>query len=547
MITLRASAVDSDLSPSPCLFLTIAKPAGIQVGDFLVATIAYLGPEPPAPFPTYADPVAPDGWTLLARVKNPELPGANGWARLLVYWKWAQDEPAKWVWSTTDHDFNGGIVRAYANVDPVAPILDDASGAVTTAGVTHQIPAVFAAADNALLVASMVTADGFGGGAYTTPSGWTSVKKRDHAGTALNHTTQAFDKQRGVAGQEAATNCTYSVNAYAATHVLALRPAPESLRSIDDVNTTLIDMLPPGVRSVYDFDGDIGKFYRAMAGVGKAHGFDLIDRLRRESMPPLAVENLADWEGIIGLASTAIAQFGTEPQRQQLIAAVMSTIGYTRANILLSGLVYLLGLSTVPTVVECDRSALYTANSEPFTGIIGAGGITTVALVVSKDSGLVRSTGAQLKLVITHPSAQDILYVTLRAPSGTTKTWYPVLSGAYSGQAIWLYAPSMAGQAASGTWTITIGDIGSAGGTIDTGSLLFAEAYLGGPAFEWGVMVKFSELGSQGVVDLVSALLLLRRLSPAHMRADVLLSDTGGAVGAIPDEAWTIPDMCIPG
>ena len=35
MISLRASAVDSDLSPSPCRFLTIAKPAGIQVGDFL--------------------------------------------------------------------------------------------------------------------------------------------------------------------------------------------------------------------------------------------------------------------------------------------------------------------------------------------------------------------------------------------------------------------------------------------------------------------------------------------------------------------------------
>jgi hypothetical protein len=320
--------------------------------------------------------------------------------------------------------------------------------------------------------------------------------------------------------------------------------------TIDDARRYLLALLPPGHDEFYDESptGDVFLIFDAAGQLFKQNAFDLLDTLRTEIFPPSAVQKTPDWEAALGIANQAPALLGTMAQRQQAVVAKLRESGPFCDPVVQSIIGPLLGYfpSTPVQLLKASRSFLTLAHSYGFIGDlrIAAGTTATVAMLVN-DGGHVARMGAQLQLV-TDTSTPNI-QVTLTAPDRRSVGW----SDAYQSVPLWLAAPSLAGAAIGGNWTLAITNHGSAPITVYDGECLFVEGIgpnedTGGAIFHWGVYADPAHVGESGVPpDFPSVLAAIARIKHSHTVGWLIQS-----LAPYPDVTSgphaAIPDRCVP-
>lgn len=188
--------------------LTILKPAGLSVGDLLVAGIAKheaVG--------SGSDIAPPVGWQL---VSNPTIPDD---LQLAVYLKVVGDaEPASYTWRTGDRDANGAIL-AYSGTDPRSPVAGGNVAADSAKGTAIRVPSFEVPAANSVLV-MFATIEGPKQNPIAPPGGFIEQAERT-IHPSLSASDMPFPSRRAT-GQLVATAESPGSNLGVA---LALRPA----------------------------------------------------------------------------------------------------------------------------------------------------------------------------------------------------------------------------------------------------------------------------------------------------------------------------------
>ena len=87
--------------------LTISRPTVIN-GDFMVAIITI--PDTSLPIS------APTGWTRFGYT--------TGFRVIVVYTKWADNEPSSYTWQTQYGENSAGMIAVFKNVNPTTPIIN---------------------------------------------------------------------------------------------------------------------------------------------------------------------------------------------------------------------------------------------------------------------------------------------------------------------------------------------------------------------------------------------------------------------------------------
>lgn len=303
---------------------------------------------------------------------------------------------------------------------------------------------------------------------------------------------------------------------------------------------------PPGDDQLYDWDTfgswtarDLREKARALLALWGQQ-----EKLRRELTPQAASETLSDWERLMGLAKTPIAQRGSDGARQAQLVARWREFGASTPDHILAALLAICGPTAV-TLIETPRSLLTAENWYEFP--VGALPLTISASgdseldVVCGDNAPVSSGGARVTLRVTHPSVED-LYLVIYAPDGTNSGRYYFGTGAASGQDFVFRWKAAQGLAIDGVWRIVITDGGAAGGTVDDPagdgiSGLFVEGIgrspagfdgLGANIFEWAIRVDEAAVAS--TYDRAVARGLVRRWNPGHCRGYLVLTGVGDAM-----------------
>ncbi len=534
MISLIASASDSNPAGAS-QFVAIPVPVGVQCGDLAIVAIAL-----PASGMTVTPPDS--GWTQLVQTDTTQAFG------VVVFWTMVLNlQQVNWVFALSSSVQATGVATVYRGTDSFAPI--DASVALLSAsGTSHAVAGVSTqqpAEEVVLFVA------GAASGTYTPPSGWTEAAKKQQSGSSIS----AQHRQVQPAGALAGFSETFSASVLGASVVIALAPSPGTM-TFADAYQRVFDSLPPGIDNVLDFtpgSGDFWKLTWAIGAVLKLFVFDLVDLLRSETLAHLSRYKLPDWEGLFGLRGSRVSQIGTiAARRAQVLGAWRSAAGQgSSIPVTQAVLTPLLGYnpSTLPLVIECDRSLLKllhqydTANGSDVSIPVGT---TTLTIPVIGDGGKVAKMGAQLELAFA--TADTTLFsFTLTAPDGTSKTWN---AGTTSGP-LWLQAPSLAGAAIQGNWTLAITNGSGSPTTLYSASFLFVEGVqqgqqTAGAAYDWGVYADPAHLAENGtVIDLSAARAAIKKLSFSYTIGNLIQSlapspnvDTGASAA--------IPDECIP-
>ncbi|MES2563507.1 MAG: DUF6701 domain-containing protein [Pseudomonadota bacterium] len=191
--------------------LSINKPAGTVQNDVLVASIAAR--------PHTVTITPPAGWVLVRRTDN-----VNGDSNTLaVYRKLAgAAEPTHYTWVISASTGAAGGIQAFANVDPVNPILIE-DGASTASGTSHATPSVTTGLANAMIVASF----GYGSARdWAPPAGMNEAfdrRSQDVSSTGI--TVSAHYASQPAAGASGIKTAIASADADDGNaHILALRP-----------------------------------------------------------------------------------------------------------------------------------------------------------------------------------------------------------------------------------------------------------------------------------------------------------------------------------
>jgi len=203
-------------APTTSFPLNIATPAGLSVGDLLLASVAAT--------PSTITIAPPAGWTLLRRV----VQGSATTSSLSTYYRVADgSEPGSTTWTLSGAGFGGGAggMARFSGVDIASPI-DAEAGSATNSTLTHTAPTVTTTGVDHLLVTLHSYASS---STWTPPAGMTevvdvaSLAPPNPAGIALAMNTEL----RPNAGATGARTATSTANAdRGATHSVALRATP---------------------------------------------------------------------------------------------------------------------------------------------------------------------------------------------------------------------------------------------------------------------------------------------------------------------------------
>ncbi len=191
--------------------VVVARPAGMEAGDVLVAVIAAVGT------PSVS---TPDGWTLLG------VQDAATSVRAVAYYRVADgSEPASWTWTLGASQRSFGWVGAYTGVDLLAPVEFSAGAADTTAG-TSWTTASASVSRQSVRVVTAVAAVRTASGVATTWTGF-DTERADSSTNAGSGTDLAACVQdyEGVASSQANVFTSSQSCTAGALWAVTLRPA----------------------------------------------------------------------------------------------------------------------------------------------------------------------------------------------------------------------------------------------------------------------------------------------------------------------------------
>jgi chitodextrinase len=204
-VTFRAAATASVRSGTT---LTIARPAGTQTGDVMLASIDVRNP---------ASVNAPTGWTL---VRN-DGTTADGIGKSTFWHAIGVGEGSSYSWTLGSAQSAAGVIAAYSGADVSNPI-DTASGQVSASGTAVTAPSVLVAASGSQLVALVGAA---GNVSVSTPNGMTE-RAEISGGTGTTKTVSEASDAQAAAGATGTRTATLSRSAPAVAQLVVLRPSP---------------------------------------------------------------------------------------------------------------------------------------------------------------------------------------------------------------------------------------------------------------------------------------------------------------------------------
>ncbi|MBF6569146.1 MAG: hypothetical protein IVW54_09750 [Candidatus Binataceae bacterium] len=184
--------------------LIITKPASINIGDVMIAQIAY---NDCCSISIYA----PSGWTLITENDNSE-----GVGELLEYRVVTASEPSSYTWSFSSALNTAGGIVDYSGVGSTWPV--DNYSAADGSGVTMTAPAVTATAATDRLLALF---GGLGNNAWTDPAGM--VKRW---GLHTGPDAWLADQALSVSGSTGTRTSRQTISGYWVAALTALYPAP---------------------------------------------------------------------------------------------------------------------------------------------------------------------------------------------------------------------------------------------------------------------------------------------------------------------------------
>ena len=203
-ITLRGT---STASADTATALTIARPAGVQAGDVLIAQLAGRNASLSA--------TAPAGWTLIRRDASSSSIFQS------LYWRVAGSaEPSAYSWTVSAATDLGGSIVAYDGVSNSAPV--HAHNGQSNSGTTSvTAPSITTTVTNARIV--FFGGMGWGWTSFTPPPAMTELHEQKNS--AVDVTSTVADATQAGAG---ATGTRTAVAGDAGTNIgqlIALRPA----------------------------------------------------------------------------------------------------------------------------------------------------------------------------------------------------------------------------------------------------------------------------------------------------------------------------------
>jgi hypothetical protein len=551
MIFLRATAVDND-NTGAVDFVAVQQPIGVEDGDLLVCCVAV---DQNLSSVTGLIVTPPDAsWTLAAH--SDRAGKIVNW----VFWKYAINEPPRWVFSLSTTCDAQGIVAIYGGADGWQPVeainsvLTDSSEATTS----YHTPSSATSLNAEELV---LFAAGEGAHSFTAPAGY------ELTASVQNQGTLAFLRQnKDAAGPVPAGTITYSVTGNGETTLVILRPSAATL-SLDDVQGLLVGGLPTDANRVYDLDpgGDYYKLFRSIALASKQVLFDLVELARLEIAPRYARYKLPDWERVFGLTTTRTAQVGTVPARQnQVVSRWREAAGLGSTLDAISVVLGpLLGYNpTTPVqVLTTDRNLLRIEHSYEKSETV-AGGSSLLYNFTPVDGGMVSKGGARVQLEwggdYTAYTGQVDVYLT--APDGAKAHWVHTFVDDRAMD--WLWSESVATNDGDslvhvqqgGGWQLEVAN--NTSGSIDVIATAFIEGVqvdhlaprqeTAAAMFDWGAYADPAHLSESGVpADFTAARQALKRIAFAHTNVNLIQS-----IDPYPDVDsglhGSIPDECIP-
>ena len=207
-ISFRSSSVGTN--PLGSAVLSIARPAGVQSGDLLLATVDVR----------QTTVATPAGWTLLAQDTFSAVALTKA-----TYWRVATgSEPATYTFALGSARGASGAIVAYSGVDPSNPI-DDSQAQQNANGTTITAPSVSASSPGGMLVAlygvTVVTSIG-------QPAGMTERGEVSNSIFAKATTTEVSDQALVASGLTGARTASHGGESPRANigRLVVLRPAP---------------------------------------------------------------------------------------------------------------------------------------------------------------------------------------------------------------------------------------------------------------------------------------------------------------------------------
>jgi hypothetical protein len=195
----------------PATSLTLARPAGVQSGDVLLAVISTR---------LYASSTitAPSGWTLVRRDSST----TSGGLSQAVYVRAASAETGPYSWRWGSSVSAAGAILAYSGVDATSPVLA-ASGLISRNTTSIRAPSVTTGASGAAIVGLWAN----NGQTNTAPpTGLTERFELETSGSSRDVTLMGADRIQPAAGPTGdLVAASDTKNQLAVGQLVALRPA----------------------------------------------------------------------------------------------------------------------------------------------------------------------------------------------------------------------------------------------------------------------------------------------------------------------------------
>lgn len=302
----------------------------------------------------------------------------------------------------------------------------------------------------------------------------------------------------------------------------------------------LKEHFPPGSDKLYDWDDSsttITHVITFLAECIKVYGYDTVDRLMREVSPLTCVELIPDWEGLLGITYTLVAQseLDLSKRRDAILARLRESGGTTLFNI--ASVVVALAKyipPNLPEILELSASDLRQKNqfSETLPDAVssipdGTGFDNTSNLVrktpVLLDGGHLWNTGVLLQVELSTNQTAGLRFQ-ITGPDYNTIPWEGGPSSLT--QQLWLRSPLLAGGPVHGIWQLNVYKmVGSPAVKLKSWSLCALGAGFGGRSqAKWNWSVYLDPMHQGG--DRRAIYGFLSRVTQAYARSFLIYSKT---------------------
>ncbi len=332
---------------------------------------------------------------------------------------------------------------------------------------------------------------------------------------------------------------------------------PASSVSLEQALTLLKEHFPKGSSELYDWDSQDATIARYITFLGeciKIYGYDVLERLFREVSPLSCIELLPDWEGLLGITYTKVAQteLGLKARRDAVLAKLREYGGTTLFNVA-AAMVPLAKFvpPDLPEILEISSDDLRLHNTFeetipppdgdviPGTGF-NPGNNPIRRTPVLLDGGHVWNSGVLLRVKLATKDTAALRFQ-ITGPDLTVAQFEGGPSRLTD--ELWLRSPAHAGAAIHGVWQLNVYREGffSPANMVLHWSLYVLGAGFGGRGqakYNWSVYLDQNhQKGDRKAIDA-----FLSRVTQAYARSFVIY-----AKDAIPGSDHHIPGRFLPG